>query len=201
MFLSACSPSTRKLDEAMIYESPQFQLKLVRYFEILPLHYTGEVFRVECASAQTRNSPAHEKQDAGWVSLGNGGAIGSTSAAELVERERHNYLLVDERTLVWIGNGVNVSFDACGRFRGWYPTSLPEDLIIPADKPDYCKPRGNVDCRHYDFLGDHEPRFEEIRVMSQGSISFIVRSKAFRNGKSVQVQSTNFGKTWKTELF
>lgn len=200
VFLSACSPSTRKLDEAVIYEGPQFRLKLVRYFESLPLHYTGEVFRVQCASAQTKDSPAHKTQDAGWVSLGSGGAIGSKSAAELVERERRNYLLVDDSTLVWIGNGVNVSFDACGSFRGWYPTSLSEDLIIPAEKPDYCKPRGNVDCRHYDFLGDRGPRFEEIRVMSQGSISFIVRSKAFRNGKSVQVQSTDFGKTWQTEL-
>jgi hypothetical protein len=57
-----------------------------------------------------------------------------------------------------------------------------------------------VDCRHYDFLGEREPRFEEIRVASQGSISFIVRSKAIRNGKSVQVQSPDFGKTWQIAL-
>jgi len=198
VFLFACSPSTRKLDEAVMYEGPRFTLKLVRYFEDLPLHYTGEVFRVQCSSPQTRNSPAHKTQDAGWVSLGNGGAIGSKSAAELAERERRNYLVVDDHILVWIGNGVNTSFDACGSFRGWYPTSLPEDLIAPAEKPDYCKPRGNVDCRHYDFLGEREPRFEEIRVRSQGSISFIVRSRAIRNGKSIRVQSLDFGKTWQT---
>jgi hypothetical protein len=184
----------------MIYEGPQFQLKLVRYFEDLPFHYTGEVFRVQCSSQQTRNAQADKTQDAGWVSLGNGGAIGSKSAAELAERERRNYLVVDDHILVWIGNGVNASFDACGSFRGWYPTSLPEDLIVPAEKPDYCKPRGNVDCRHYDFLGEREPRFEELRVTSQGSISFIVRSKAIRNGKSVRVQSPDFGKTWQIAL-
>lgn len=201
VFLFACSPSTRKLDEVMIYEGAQFQLKLVRYFENLPLHYTGEVFRVQCSSAQTRNSPAHKTQDAGWVSLGNGGAIGSKSAAELAERERRNYLVIDDRALVWIGNGVNVSFDACGTFCGWYPTSLPEDLIVPAEKPDYCKPRGNVDCRHYDFLGEREPRFEEIRVNPNGHISFVVSSKALRHGKAVRVESIDSGKTWKTVVF
>lgn len=129
---------------------------------------------------------------------GNGGAIGSKSAVELAERERHNYLVVDDQTLVWIGNGVNVSFNACGSFRGWYPTSLPEHLIEPVSKPDYCKPQGSADCRHYDFLGEGEPRFQEIHVTSRGSISFIVRSKAIRDLKSVRVQSSDFGKTWQT---
>ena len=184
----------------MIYEGPQFRLKLVRYYENLPLHYTGEVFRVQCASPQTRNSPGRKMQEAGWVTLGNGSAIGTKSVAEVAERERQNYLIVDDHTLVWIGNGVNVSYDACGLFRGWYPTSLPQDLIVPVDKPDYCKPRGNADCRHYDFMGEREASFDEIQVTSQGSISFIVRSKAIRNGKSVRVQSTDFGKTWQTDL-
>lgn len=201
MLLFACSPSTRKLDEAPIYDGPLFRLKLVRYFENLPLHYTGEVFRVQCASAQTQNSPAHKTQDAGWVSLGNGGAIGSKSAAELAERERSHYLVINDHTLVWIGNGVNVSFNACGSFRGWYPTALPENLIVPAEKPSYCKPKGNVDCRHFDFQGEREPRFEEIQASADGRISFVMRSRALRDSKSVRVQSEDFGKTWKYVVF
>lgn len=181
-------------------EGPQFRVKLVRYYENLPLHYTGEVFRVQCSSAHTTNSPGHKTQDAGWVTLGNGGAIGSKSAAELAEHERRNYLVVDDQTLVWIGNGVNVSFDACGSFRGWYPTSLSDDLIVPAEKPEYCAPRGTSDCRHYDFLGDREPRFEDILVSPHGTISFTVRSRAFRHSKAVQVTSMDFGRTWKTEI-
>ena len=169
----------------------------MRYFENLPFHYTGEVFRVQCASAHTTSSPGHKTQDAGWITLGNGGAIGSKSAVELAERERRNYIVVDHQTLVWIGNGVNVSFDACGRFRGWYPTSLPEELIDPVEKPEHCAPRGTADCRHYDFLGDRAPRFEEILVSPQGNISFVVRSKAFRNDKAVGVRSKDFGRTWK----
>jgi hypothetical protein len=201
MFLASCSPTTRKLDEAPIYEGPQFRIKLVRYYEDLPWHYTGEVFRVQCASARTANSPGHKTQDAGWVTLGNGGAIGSKSAKGLAERERRNYLVIDDRTLAWTGNGVNVSFDACGSFRARYPTSLPEDLIAPAEKPDYCKPQGNVDCRHYDFLGDRRPRFEEIRVTPAGLISFVVYSTALRDNKAVRVQSTDFGHTWETSIF
>lgn len=201
VLLFACSPSTRKLDEAMIYEGAYLRLKLVRYFENLPLHYTGEVFRVQCSSAQTGNFLAHKTQDAGWSSLGNGGAIGSKSAAELAERERRNYSVIDDRIVVWIGNGVNVSFDACGTFRGWYPTSLPQDVIVPTDKPDHCKPRGNADCRHYDFLGEREPRFEDVRVSPNGQISFVVSSKALRHGKAVRVESVDFGKTWKTVVF
>ena len=201
VLLFACSPSTRKLDEAMIYEGAYLRLKLVRYFENLPLHYTGEVFRVQYSSAQTGNFPAHKTQDAGWSSLGNGGAIGSKSAAELAERERRNYSVIDDRIVVWIGNGVNVSFDACGTFRGWYPTSLPQDVIVPTDKPDHCKPRGNADCRHYDFLGEREPRFEDVRVSPNGQISFVVSSKALRHGKAVRVESVDFGKTWKTVVF
>lgn len=192
----ACSPTTRRLDEATIYEGPQFRIKLVRYFEDLPFHYTGEAFTVQCSSARTVNSPATKTQDTGSVTIGNGGAIGSKSAAELAERERRKYIIIDDQTLVWIGNGVNVSFDACGQFRGWYPTALPDELIELTEKPEWCAPRGKADCRHYDFLGDREPRFDEIRVTRAGTISFVVRSKAFRSRKAVSVQSTDFGRTW-----
>lgn len=138
VFLASCSPTTLELDEAIMYEGRQSRVKRVRYYENLPFHYTGEVFRVQCSSARTTKSPGHKTQDAGWVTLGNGGAIGSKSAAEMAERERRNYHFVDDQTLVWIGNGVNVSFDACGGFRGWHPISLSEDLIVPNEKPEYC---------------------------------------------------------------
>ena len=198
--LATCRPSTRKLDEVVFHDGPRFRLKLVRYHENYPLHYTGEVFRVQCASAQTQLSPAHRTQEAGWVTLGNGGAIGSRSAAELVQRERAHYRIVDESTLVWIGNGVNVSYDACGRFRSWHPTALPEEWIIPVEKPDHCKPKGRTDCRHLDFIGERAPRYDEIRATAGGRITFRVRSMAFKSAEVVQVESTDFGKTWHTTL-
>ncbi len=193
---AACGPRTRKLDEATFYDGPQFKLKLVRYHENLPLHYTGEVFRVQCASERTADAPAHATQDAGWVTLGNGGAIGSRSAAELAERERGNYRVIDERTLAWLGNGVSVSFDACGQFRSWYPTALPADLIDPVEKPEHCAPKGTGDCRHYDFLGDRVATFEQLEVRQDGRIAFVARSKSIRPAGAVRVESSDSGRTW-----
>ncbi len=191
-----CFPSTRRLDEAPMYDGPRFRLKLVRYYENYPLHYTGEIFRVQCSSAETKSSPSRKTQDAGWVSLGRGGAIGSKSAAEVAQRERARYIVIDDSTLVWIGNGVSISFDACGRFRAWYPTSLPEELIVPVEKPDRCKPKGTTDCRFMDFRRDRKPRFDDIRVSPEGHVSFMVRSKALRGDKAVRAESSDFGQTW-----
>jgi hypothetical protein len=194
--LASCGGGTRKLDEVVFYDGPQFKLKLVRYHENLPFHYVGEVYRVHCGSAQTAQSPAHATQDAGWVTIGNGGAIGSKSAAELVEPVRADYRVIDERTLVWTGNGIEVSFDACGQFQSWYPTSLPAELIDPVDKPDYCAPAGTGDCRNNDFLGDRQPRFERIEVRLDGRVAFVARSAAFRPNGAVRVESADSGRTW-----
>ncbi len=195
-FISSCGSSTSKLDEAIFYKGSNFQLKLVRYDASLPLHYVGEVFRVLCSSANTKNSPGHKTQDAGWVTLGNGGAIGSKSADELLEPEQHNYIVIDENTLVWTGIGLHVSFDACGKFRGWYPASLSDELFTKVEKPSRCKPKGGADCRHYDFKDDRVPHFENIQVKTGGQVSFKVRSKAFSNEKGLHVESTDFGSTW-----
>jgi hypothetical protein len=194
--LSGCRSGTRKLDETLFYDGPQFKLKLVRYYENLPFHYTGAVFRVHCASDRTAASPAQKTQDPGWVTLGNGGAIGSKSSAQLVERERGNYRIVDQGTLAWLGTGVNVSYDACGAFRGWHPTALPDELIDPVPKPDYCAPKGGADCRHYDFLGERAPVFEDLTVGRDGRISFVARSKSIRPTGAVQVVSVDSGRTW-----
>jgi hypothetical protein len=194
--LASCAGGTRKLDEAVFYDGPQFKLKLVRYHENLPFHYVGEVYRVHCGSAQTAQSPAHATQDSGWVSIGNGGAIGSKSAAELVEGVRDSYRVIDERTLVWTGNGVQVSFDACGQFQSWYPTALPADMVDPVKKPDYCAPVGTGDCRNYDFLGERTPRFERIEVKSNGRVAFVARSAAFRPTGRVLVESADSGRSW-----
>jgi len=198
--LSSCTVSARKLDEVFMYKGPQFRVKLARYYEDYPWHYTGETFKVQCASANTKDSPKLRTQEAGWVTLGSGGAIGSKSAAELAERERRNYLVVDNQILVSLGMGVRVSFDACGNFRSWDPTSLPTDLIVPIKKPDYCAPKGTADCRYYDFMDDRRPNYESVRVNSNGNISFIVRSQAFKLNSAARVQSIDFGKTWKIEI-
>jgi hypothetical protein len=196
-FLVACSSGPEKLDEAVVYNGPQFKLKLVRYSGN---SHQGDVYNVQCSSPQTAGSPANKMQEAGWVALGNGSAVGYKNAGQLVERQRWNYLTVDDQTLVWAGTGFNISFDACGHFQSWYPTTLPAELIIPAGKPDDCQSKGNTDCRLYDFQGDREPSYTQIQVDPKaGQISFVVQTAAFKNPSGFQVRSADFGKTWQVE--
>ena len=196
VLLTSCGGGTRKLDEAVFYDGPQFKLKLTRYYENLPLHYVGEVYRVHCASPATAWSPAHKTQDSGWVSIGNGGAIGSKSAAELVEPVRKSYEVIDDKTLVWTGNGFEVSFDACGHFRSWYPSRLSAEMIDPVEKPEWCAPAGTADCRNYDFFGDRHPKFEQIEVQPNGKVSFVVRTPALRPHGVLRVESEDSGRNW-----
>ena len=193
---TACSESSRKLDQEIFYSGPEFKLKLVRYYENLPLHYTGEVFRVQCSSLKTSHLPGHAKQDPGWRTLGNGSAIGSKSAKHLASLESKNYLVLSDRILAWKGNGISISFDACGSFRSWYPSSLPAAMVIPAKKPPYCKPTGSADCSNLDFVGVRAPKFENVEVSSSGHITFVLRSEALKQKDGVKIRSTDFGKTW-----
>ena len=194
--VTSCGGGTRKLDEAVFYDGPQFKLKLTRYYENLPLHYTGEVYRVQCGSPATAWSPAQKTQDSGWVTTGNGGAIGSKSAAELVPLVRDSYRVIDERTLVWTGNGFQVSFDACGHFGSWYPSRLPAEMIDPVEKPEWCAPAGTADCRNYDFFGDRHPKFEQIEVRPNGHVSFVVRTPALKPNGILHVESADSGRNW-----
>ena len=193
----ACKPSTKKLDEAPMYSGPFFTLKAVRYYEKYPMHYNGEVFRIACASPNTRSSPAHKTQDSGWVTLGNGGAIGTKSAKEVAAHERANYIIVNDTTLAWTGTGLNVSFDGCGNRRYWHPTMLSREEIDTVPKPEYCAPVGTADCRHYDFLGERQPRYTDISVAPSGTLEFTATSPAFR-ARRIRVRSTDAGATWQT---
>ena len=109
---------------------------------------------------------------------------------------RDLYRVIDERTLVWTGNGLQVSFDACGQFRGWYPANLPAEMIDPVEKPEWCAPAGTADCRNYDFFGERHPRFEQIAVGPGGRVSFVARSPALRPSGALRVQTADSGRSW-----
>lgn len=195
-----CTAGTERLDEAVFHAGPEFRLKLVRYRDNLPLHFQGEVARVQCASSGTAGTKPHKTQDAGWVALGYGSRDGSSlTAAQWAERERANYRVFGPRVLAWIGSGVSVSFDACATFASWYPTALPADWIIPVPRPEHCAPRGKADCRYLDFEGDRAPRFDDLQVSTAGEIAFTVRTRALKQAQSVRVRSADFGRTWHAE--
>ena len=196
VLLASCGGGTRKLDEVIFHDGPVFKLKLTRYYENLPLHYVGEVYRVQCGSPATAWSRPHKTQDSGWVTVGNGGAIGSKNAAELVGLVRDSYRVIDAETLVWTGNGFQVSFDACGHIQSWFPSRLPAEMIEPVEKPEWCAPAGTADCRNYDFFGDRHPKFEQIEVEPNGRVSFVVRTPALRPHGVLRVESADSGRNW-----
>lgn len=190
---AGCRQSGQKLDAAILHQQGELKLELVRYYERVPLSYEGEVFRVHCSSPATRSLPAQPMQPAGSVTIGNGTAIGSTSAEELARRERPRYVVFDERTLAWWSNiALNVSFDGCMASRRWSPVTLPESLIDVRPKPAHCAE--GADCRHYDFMGERAPQYESISVTGD-TISFLVRTPAIKTG-ALRVTSTDRGATW-----
>lgn len=197
--LLACS-GTSRLDEHMFLARDGIELKVVRYYERLFLHYNGEIFRVQCRSASTAGSPARATQDAGWVSMGNGGAIGAGDARAIAERERGSYLLLDRGVLVWTGVTLNVGFSGCAPLAQWDPTTLPSELLVSFPKPDFCAPVGLGDCRYMDFQGDRQPQFFDIRSEAPGHLAFRVRAAALRDGATVSVETTDGGVTWTTAV-
>jgi hypothetical protein len=189
-----CSGEWR-LDETVFHDTPELQLKVVRYYENLPFHYSGEIYVVMCRSEATRDFPANETQDAGWRTLGRGGAIGTKRAGDVVQTIADRYR-PDGAILVWLGTVFQVSFDACGHFATWDPTALPPGQIDPVEKPDYCAPEGSADCRYYDFQGERAPAYDEIHAGADGHVSFRVRSGSLRGVEALRVASDDFGRTW-----
>ncbi len=198
VLLAACDDG-RKLDEVVFYKGPEFSLKVVRYYRNIFLSFNGEVFSVQCGSVHTRSRAKQITQDAGWRQIGSGTAIGTRSAQEVLAKIAEGYTIIDDRTLLNTANGISVSFDACREFVGWGPSRLPPELVNPVAKPDHCAPKGTADCRHYDFLDDRTPSYEDVKVSTGGMISFVTSSKSYKGVKSLRVTSTDYGKTWSIE--
>jgi hypothetical protein len=196
VLLVGCRPSIRRLDDAPMHDGPGLRLKLVRYHENLPWHFSGEIGVVQCSSDGTRAVKAARTNDRGWVPLGRVSAIGSRTARELLPQATADYQVLNERTLVWKGTVLQVSFDGCATFAMWDPTSLPLERINPVAKPDHCAPKGTGDCRYYDFQGDRTPVYSEIAVTSDGGIEFFASSESFLPSRRIRVTSTDSGTTW-----
>ena len=195
LLLASCD-STKRLDEQIFYEGPEVTLKLVRYYRNLFLSFNGEIYSVQCRSSETAGNQAGREQDQDWRTLSTGTALESKSAQEVVNDLKDEYLIMDERTVVKRGGGIGVSFDACGTFRHWGATKLPIELIDQIEKPSHCAPKGTGDCRHYDFEGDRAPQISDIRTEPSGRISFVARSKAFKDGAVFRIESQDSGRSW-----
>ncbi len=197
--LLACGNPNQRLDEYVFYDGPQFRLKVVRYYRNIPFNQLGEQAVVMCQSENTRKFPAHEQQDAGWRTLGARDAQGSKDAKEAALRVKDDYEVLNDHTLTGKMNVFNISFDACGHFINWDPGRLPQAMIDPVEKPDSCAPNGPADCRYLDFEGDRTPRYEQIRVVGEGQVSFTASSATFRDAELLRVHTGNNGAVWHVE--
>jgi len=132
--------------------------------------------------------------------IATGAAIGTKNAQEVINLVGDDYIIISDQIFVKKGGGISVSFDACGTITGWYPTLLPLQLIDQIEKPDWCAPKGGGDCRHYDFEGDRQVRIDDIKTDNLGNISFLARSKAFKDSSIFRIASSDYGRTWEHEI-
>jgi len=199
VLLAACGEPSRRLDEYVFYDGPQFSLKVVRYYRNIPFSYLGEYAVVMCRSDNTGADAGRDTPDAGWRMLGEVDARGSENAAAAALVVSKDYQVLDERTLIAKDNVLNISHDACGHFIGWDPARLPQDMIDTVPGQDPCAPGDVTDCRDTGFGGDRKPRYGQISVSDSGEVGFTVRSPAFRGVELLRVRTGNAGGTWHVE--
>jgi hypothetical protein len=180
--LTSCN-SIRELDQAQIYKGPKFELVLVRFYKNYPLHFSGVTFNVQCKSVNTLNSKAHYEQRAGWAVVGGSSALDSESALQLLEEQRKNYIVVDDDIVVRLSpDSFAVSFDACGSSNGWNVSSLPAEFLAKSVQS---------------HVGYVPTSYDNIQVSANGQIQFTALSAKFADSKVIEVESTDFGDTWR----
>ena len=92
--------------------------------------------------------------------------------------------------------------NACGQFRGWYPTTLPPAMIDRPNGPNGARWLGTADCRNFRLVWRPGlTRFEQIEVRPNGEVTFVARSPAIRPIGVVRVESANSGRTWTVRSF
>lgn len=198
--LSACGSNLRKLDEVVLYEGTNLRLSLTRYFEDVPLHWTGEIYVVHCASNETKSFHSNELPGkSGATIVQRSGALGSKSAVEVANRVREQYKVIDDKVLINADGGLfKVSFNACGDFKSWNGWNLPVDAInlVPQSSCS-SKEKSLNSCPWMNFEGAAKIKFSEITVDSSlKKVSFRASSSAFKNGKDLIVSFENGGKNW-----
>lgn len=202
ILLSACSKDLRKLDEAVILDTPQLTLKLVRYYEYLPFSYDGEIYVTQCGSPNSKGLTPSDVSEAGWRVIDRGSAIGSKSASEVAEQVKHRYSVIDGGIVYWSYVPLNISLDGCRTAISWSPVTLPAEMILPAALPEHCKQDEEEACgRMYGAMWPFQaegrlPRYSDVRTSRDGEVSFRMQSAALKDGKILLVTSHDGGRTW-----
>jgi hypothetical protein len=208
-----------KLGEISFYKDADLELKIVLIHVNLPFHYVGNSYSVACQSRNTKASEINDNAELeydlienGWnrtpsAYLGNG--IGNNKNLllhSLADEARKLYLVKDKMTLVILASPyVSISFDGCHAFRSWsLKDNIPANLIVEST-PEFekCLEANKQyqitrDCSDVKFSGKGQPVFQDIVANDNGNAVFKVTSSAFKDSKTVSVETKDFGKTWQT---
>lgn len=226
VFFGAKSCVSHRLDEKTFYTGHGLELKVITYFENLPLHFTGNIYRVLCKSEKTKDFPETKYNDAGYqsyVPIYNGLLeLGYTphdkmNINKLAEAAKPGYVVADDGTvIVESGTDIFITWDGCASFTRWSLASLPDSHLIESspefqscmeryDKEAHwphiqqeIKTHGSISraCKASKFTGVHKPKFSNLNASRNGAASARVESSAIEKQGSLQIKTTDFGKTW-----
>lgn len=204
------------LGEVSFYNDGTVELKVVKIFENLPLHYVGPHWSVACKSPKTAHFSEwkYDLIDAGWnrapysnylIEMSN--SDGSVEA--VAEKAKKAYYFQNNVLIVLSGTGVYFSLDQCNSFVGWdVLRNLPKEIVVGStpefekcerDREDAAKknfPPAYGDCAYFKFAGSNQPSFDEI-VSENGKISFRMSARALE--EAVKIESLDSGKTWQVQ--
>lgn len=206
-----------KLGEISFYKDTNIELKVVLVHENLPFHYVGNTYSIACQSQNTKTFPERkwDKIEQGWnrvpdAYLGNGlGTDENALLQSLATEAKKMYLVKDSETLVVLASpNVYISFDGCRTFTNWnLKDNLSASLIIEST-PEFekCEEQQKKDqemgltsygdCSYFKLSGKNQLVFQDVVADNQGHATFKVTSFAFKDNKTVNVETKDFGKTW-----
>jgi hypothetical protein len=199
------------LGEVTFYKDKDLELKVVKIFENLPLHYVGNHWSVACKSVKTATKPEWKFDliEAGWnrapystylIDSGrNDDSIEAVAAAakKAYYREKDVFIILS-------GTGIHFSFDLCYSFVGWDALqNFPKEIeVSPTPEYEKCLKQTGLKnpqtCDYFNFAQANQPTFDEI-VAENGKISFRMTAKALK--APLKITSQDFGKTWQVNPY
>jgi len=212
-FYRSCVP--HKLNEVTFYKDESIELKVVRYLEVMPLHYNGPVFRIGCRSKNTQPKAWHKIQDRGWTEIRTHPGLVNLGwdphLDVLSSLAKGGYHITDVDTMIYetLGIGIEVTWDACGSFISWTVNKIPEEYVNPDGyltcvkdskikeaSGALAKGWGEANCKSNRFYNSNKPTFFDMEAKRTGYASFKVSSKAFLSTELYSVETHNYGKSW-----
>lgn len=226
LFITLLCSCTYKIDEKIFYSGNGIQLKVATYYENLPLHFNGNVFRIQCRSAKTDNIIATKMNDATWTEYlpiaSDFFKLGYTSESKMDLNRisavaMKKYHITDYETIITESNkAVAVSFNGCKSFQSWSLDTLPHSEMIDST-PEFVEcvnntkksmswshvkasveKKGSIEevCKLSKLEGIHLPFFSEFIASRDGKAHFRIESSGFKSIKAIIVETSDFGKTW-----